>query len=64
MIDFYGEPVQLTFNEANSYSSSCGYCMSFLTLIVFITFLGIQTQKLISLEDPFFSMMTIPRPES
>ena len=64
MIDFYGEPVQLTFNENSSFSSSCGYCMSFLTIIVFITFLSIQTQKLISLEDPFFSMMTTPRAES
>ena len=57
----YGEPVNLTFQNKARLTSSCGTMLTFLTLTVFMIFLVVRSLKLVSLEDPFFSMMTIPR---
>ena len=57
----YGEPVNLKFQDKGKLTSSCGVILTFLTLTVFMIFLVVRSLKLVSLEDPFFSMMSIPR---
>ena len=60
----FGESVQLTFNKKRSYQTWVGTCVTFLIAILFISFLGVRTNKLVSATDPFFSMMTMAKEES
>ncbi len=60
----FGESVQLTYNKKRTYQTWIGTCVTFLIAMLFISFLGVRTNKLVSATDPFFSMMTMAKEES
>ena len=62
--DIFGESVKLTFKKKDTYQTWIGTCVTFLIAILFISFLCVRTNKLVSATDPFFSMMTMAKEES
>jgi len=57
-LDLFGEKINLTFKQEKDFKTTFGAIISLICSIALIAFLVVQTQKLISKEDPFFSMTT------
>ena len=55
-MDAYGSPVELTFQNKSKYQTSLGATITLLLYFALLSFVGQRTMKLISANDPFFSM--------
>ena len=58
-MDSYGEPVQFTFNNKSKYQTSLGAIITIFCATLMLSFMVVQTNKIISRDDPFFSMTTV-----
>ena len=54
----------MSFKKSYTYQTWIGTGVTFLISILFISFLGVRTSKLVSATDPFFSMMTMAKEET
>ena len=54
--DLFGEKVNFSFKQDKTYNTTLGGFISVMVLTVLISFVVMRTAKLISREDPFFSM--------
>ena len=55
-LDLFGERVNFSFQQDKTYNTTLGGFISVMVLCVLISFVVMRTTKLISREDPFFSM--------
>ena len=55
--DIYGAGVALTFRKKAKYTTGVGMVSTLLTLTIMIAFLTNRLMKLVSKDDPFFSML-------
>ena len=59
-VDMYGQGATFTFQGQLGHNSWIGTCFTVLALGLFMAFSLVRTQKLISGDDPFLSMVTLP----
>ena len=64
LLDIYGPTVQLTYKNRESYQSRAGAIATCLAIVAFTIYFVVQTEKLVTGRDPYFSMMTITNDES
>ena len=57
-VDLFGEYINFQFKQDMTYNTTLGGIVSTMVLAVMISFVVMRTGKLISREDPFFSMTT------
>ena len=62
--DIYGEGVAFTFQKNARFSTWIGMVFTLLTLSFMIAFTVNRTTKLVSQEDPFFSMLAMAAEDS
>ena len=55
--DIYGAGVALTFRKKAKYTTGVGMVSTLITLTIMIAFLTNRLMKLVSKDDPFFSML-------
>ena len=55
-MDMFGEKVQFTFKKENSFKTHIGAFISCIMSIFFITFFLLRSIKLVTKDDPFFSL--------
>ena len=60
-LDMYGEPISLTFQNDSKYKTTLGATISLVCYVTLLSFLMVRTYKLISMEDPFFSVAPVAR---
>ena len=63
-VDVYGKPVGFTFKDKSKYQTTLGAGITIVCAAMMLSFLIVCTNKLISAEDPFFSMTTRAREDA
>ena len=58
-VDIFGEQIEFTFNGDTRFKTWIGASISCFMCTFFIIFLALRTTKLVSNDDPFFSMTTM-----
>ena len=58
-MDMFGEAVEFTFQKKKRYQTVYGALISIACTILMTSFFIVRTLKLISKDDPFFSMTTM-----
>ena len=59
-VDLYGQRVSFDFNKKKKFNSAVGLFFTIVTMLFMVSYSVNRMLKLVSKEDPFFSMLTMP----
>ena len=63
-LDLFGQRVSFSFKKSATYKSGTGACISFFCICLMAAFTFNRAKKLLSRDDPFFSMTTLAADEN